>query len=92
MQPSPGWSFNTEALLTSKASVIMTGEVEAKLIMFISNEDTEEFMLSWEPVSPIIVEAVIWYEEYLDKVTRRIPVASAMVIQHFWRLHKVDYY
>jgi hypothetical protein len=40
------------------------------LIMFIPNEEAEEIMLSWEPGSPAITDAVMWYEEYLHKVAQ----------------------
>ncbi len=55
--------------------------------MFIPDKDCDEIMQSWEPGS-VITDAVIWWEEYLDKVAQRITVASAMVIQHKWRLYK----
>ncbi len=60
-------------------------EVGVKLLMFILHEDAEEIMLSWEPGSPFITDAGIWYEEYLDKVAQRITVASVTVIQRCWR-------
>lgn len=46
-------------------------------------EDEEENMLSWESEAPI-TKAVIWYNEYLDKVTQQITVASVTVNQRCW--------
>ncbi len=69
--PNPGWSYNTETLFTNRASVIAVGHVGAMLLMFLSHEEVKEIMLSWEPGS-VITDAVIWYNEYLDKVARRI--------------------
>ncbi len=66
--PNPGWAYNTETLFTNRASVIAALEVGARLLMFLPHEEAEEIMLSWEPGSPLITEAVMWYEEYLDKV------------------------
>jgi hypothetical protein len=34
------------------------------------------------------MEAMIWYNEILDKVARRITLASARTIQHYWKLYK----
>jgi hypothetical protein len=67
--PNHGWSYNTGALFTNRASVIAELKVGAKPLMFLPDEKAEEIMLSWEPGSPLITEAVMWYEEYLDKVT-----------------------
>jgi hypothetical protein len=78
--PNPGWSYNTETLLTNRALVIAGGHVGAKLLVFVADEEAKEIMLSWEPGSRM-TNAVIWYDEYLDKVARRITVASATVIQ-----------
>ena len=64
--------------------MIAAGEVGVFLLMFIPNEEAEEIMLSWEPGS-VITDAVIWYNEYLDKVARRITIGSAIVIQRYWR-------
>lgn len=47
-------------------------------VIFQSNFD--EIMVFWEHRSPI-TEAVIWYEEYLDKVAWSITVARVAVIQ-----------
>jgi hypothetical protein len=44
------------------------------LLMFLPHEEAKEIMLPWEPGS-VITNAVIWYNEYLDKVARRITVA-----------------
>jgi hypothetical protein len=88
MTSPPEWSFNTETLFTNRASMIAAGEVGALLLMFIPDEEAEEIMLSWEPGS-VITDAVIWYNEYLDKVARRITVGSAIVIQRWWWLCKV---
>ena len=85
--PNPGWSYNTETLFTNRASVIAAGHVGAMLLMFLPDEEAEEIMLSWEPGS-VITDAVIWYNEYLDKVARRITVGSATVIQRSWRRWK----
>ena len=67
--------------------MIAAGEVGVFLLMFIPNEEAEEIMLSWEAGS-VITDAVIWWEEYLDKVARRITLASATVIQQCWRSYK----
>ena len=85
--PNPGWSYNTETLFTNRASVIAAGHVGAMLLMFLPDEEAEEIMLSWEPGS-VITDAVIWYNEYLDKVARRITIGSAIVIQRYWRYCK----
>ena len=82
--PNHGWSYNTETLFTNRASVIAAGHVGAMLLMFLPDEEAEEIMLSWEPGS-VITDAVIWYNEYLDKVARRITIGSAIVIQRYWR-------
>ncbi len=78
--PNPGWAYNTETLFTNRASVIAELHVGVRLLMLIPGEEAEEIMLSREPGS-IITEAVIWYNEYLDKVAQRITVASVTVIQ-----------
>ncbi len=49
--------------------MIAVGEVGVMLLMFIPHEEAEEIMLSWEPGS-VITDAVIWYNEYLDKVAQ----------------------
>jgi hypothetical protein len=36
----------------------------------------------------VIINAVIWQEECLDEVARRITLASARTIQHSWRYYK----
>jgi hypothetical protein len=48
---------------------------------FIPDEEAKEIMLSWEHDSPVITDSVLWWEEYLDKVARRITVATVPVIQ-----------
>jgi hypothetical protein len=56
--------------------------------MFLLHEEAEEIMISWEPGS-VITDAVIWSDKYLDKVARRITVASTTVIQRCWQSYKV---
>ena len=69
--------------------MIVAGEVGPLLLMFLPDEEAEEIMLSWEPGS-VITDAVIWYNEYLDKVARRITIGSAIVIQRYWRSCRED--
>ena len=85
--PNHGWGYNTVTRFTSRAAIIAELEVGTVLLMFIPNQDCEEIMQSWETGS-VITDAVIWWEEYLDKVARRITLASATVIQRCWRSYK----
>jgi hypothetical protein len=78
--PNPGWPYNSETLFTNRSSVIAAGRVRALLLLFLPYEEEEEIMLFWESESPI-TKAVIWYNDYLDKVTQQITVASVTVIQ-----------
>ena len=50
--------------------MIAAGEVGVFLLMFIPNEEAEEFMLSWEPGS-VITDAVIWYNSRLENIIRK---------------------
>ena len=85
--PNPGWCYNTVTLFTSRAAIIAELEVGTVLLMFIPNQDCEEIMQSWEAGS-VITDAVIWWEEYLDEVARRITLSSARTIQRSWRYYK----
>ena len=82
--PYPGWCYDTVTLFTSRAAKIAELEVGTVVLMFIPDQDAEEVMQSWEAGS-VITDAFIWWEEYLDKVARRITIASAIVIQRYWR-------
>jgi hypothetical protein len=45
-------------------------------------------MSTWSSDDAPITDAVISYNEFIDKVARRITLASTIVIQRSWRLYK----
>ncbi len=57
------------------------------VLMFISHQDAKEIMQSWES-GLVITDAVIWWEEYLNEVARRIILARARTIQCSWKFYK----
>ena len=56
--------------------------------MFLPDQEAEEIMATWSSDDAPITDAVISYNEFLDKVARRITLASIIVIQRSWRLYK----
>ena len=56
--------------------------------MIFPDQESEEIMAFWSSNDAPITEAVIQYNEYIDKVARRITLASIIVIQQSWRLYK----
>ncbi len=58
------------------------------LLMILPDQESEEIMATWSSDDAPITDAVISYSEILDKVARRITLASAIAIQRSWRLYK----
>ncbi len=58
------------------------------LLMILPDQESEEIMATWSSDDAPITDAVISYNEILDKVARRITLASAIAIQRSWRLYK----
>jgi hypothetical protein len=56
--------------------------------MILPDQESEEIMATWSIDDAPINDAMISYNEVLDKVARRITLASAIAIQHSWRLYK----
>ncbi len=48
-------------------------------------------MAFWSSNDAPITEAVIQYNEYIDKVARRITLASMISIQQSWQLYKESF-
>jgi hypothetical protein len=57
--PNHGWCCNTVTLFTSRAAIVAELEVGTVVLMFISHQDAEEIMQSWE-TGLVITNAVIW--------------------------------
>ena len=58
------------------------------LLMILPDQESEEIMSTWSSDDAPITDAVISYNEFIDKVARRITLASTIVIQRSWRLYK----
>ncbi len=58
------------------------------LLMILPDQESEEIMATWSSDDAPITDAVISYNEFIDKVARRITLASIIVIQRSWRLYK----
>jgi hypothetical protein len=88
MNPSQGWAFSMETLFSNRASMLAATEVGVFLLMILPDQESEEIMATWSSDDAPLTDAVISYNEFLDKVARRITLASARTIQRSWRLHK----
>ncbi len=69
MQPNPGWPFNEQNFMDCRTRGFST------VAQLLPEGEAQEIMVSWLPGSPIVTEAAMWYEDYLDKVTRIITIA-----------------
>ena len=58
------------------------------LLMILPHHESEEIMATRSSDYAPITDTVISYNEILDKVARRITLASARTIQRSWRMHK----
>ncbi len=63
-------------------------DVGVFLLMVLPYQESEEIMSTWSSNDAPIMEAVIWHNEFLDKVARRITLASIISIQQSWQLYK----
>jgi hypothetical protein len=88
MNPSQGWAFSMETLFSNRASMLAATEVGVFLLMILPDQESEEIMSTWSSDDAPITDAVISYNEFIDKVARRITLASTIVIQRSWRLYK----
>jgi hypothetical protein len=59
--------------------------------MIFPDQESEEIMAFWSSNDAPITEAVIQYNEYIDKVARRITLASMISIQQSWQLYKESF-
>jgi hypothetical protein len=77
-----------ETLFSNRASMLAATEVGVFLLMILPDQEAEEIMATWSSDDAPITEAVIWYNEFIDKVARRITLASIIAIQRSWKLYK----
>jgi hypothetical protein len=86
-----GWSYDIDAQYSIAAASKAEARVGASFLMLLHYEEAEEIMLFWEGRSPHTA-AVEQYERFIDTVTQRITIVSAIIIQHFWNSVKKMYY
>jgi len=77
-----------ETLFSNRASMLAATEVGVFLLMILPDQESEEIMATWSSDDAPITEAVIWYNEFIDKVARRITLASIIAIQRSWKLYQ----
>ncbi len=82
------WSFCMETQFSNRASIRAAADVGVFLLMILPDQESEEIMATWSSDDAPITDAMISYNEFLDKVARRITLASARTIQRSWRMHK----
>ena len=63
-------------------------EVGVLILMILPDQESEEIMSTWSSDDAPITDAVISYNEFIDKVARRITLASIIAIQRSWKLYK----
>jgi hypothetical protein len=88
MPSSQGWAFSMETLFSNRASMLAATEVGFFLLMVLPDKESEEIMATWSSDDAPITNAVISYNEFIDKVARRITLASIIAIQQSWKLYK----
>ncbi len=58
------------------------------LLMVLPHQESEEMMATWSSNNAPITDAMISYNEFIDKVARRITLASIIAIQRSWKFYK----
>jgi hypothetical protein len=54
----------------------------------LPHQESEEIMATWSRNDAPITDAMISYNEFIDKVARRITLASIIAIQQSWKFYK----
>jgi hypothetical protein len=72
MNPSRGWAFSMETLFFNRASMLAATEVGGFLLMILPDQESEEIMATWSSDDAPITDAVISYNEFIDKAARKL--------------------